>query len=185
MEELAALVVRSRSGDLDAYAEIVRRFQDMAYGYAFSLLGDFHLAEDASQEAFLQAHRDLAKLRVPAAFPGWFRKIVLKHCDRIARGKRRTIQSLKAAAEELSKEPTPADRAEQDELHKAVLAAIRSLPERERNVTTLFYIDGYSQLDIAGFLDMPVTTVNDRLHASRKRPRHSQGERVRAELWLR
>jgi DNA-directed RNA polymerase specialized sigma24 family protein len=51
MEEVRSLVVRARGGDLEAYGEIVRRFQDMAYGYAYSILGDFHLAEDAAQEA--------------------------------------------------------------------------------------------------------------------------------------
>ena len=70
MEELASLVVRARAGDLKAYGQVVRRFQDMAYGYAYSLLGDFHLAEDAAQEAFVQAYRDLGKLAIPAAFPG-------------------------------------------------------------------------------------------------------------------
>ena len=66
-EQLASILVRVRTGDLDAYGEVVRRFQDMAFGYAFSLVGDFHLAEDAAQEAFLQAYRDLSALREPAA----------------------------------------------------------------------------------------------------------------------
>lgn len=59
MEELGTVVERARAGDLDAYREIVRRFQDMAYGYAYAMLGDFHLAQDAAQEAFIQAYRDL------------------------------------------------------------------------------------------------------------------------------
>ena len=50
-EELRSLVVRALAADLDAYGEIVRRFQDMAYGYAYSILGDLHLAEDAAQKA--------------------------------------------------------------------------------------------------------------------------------------
>ena len=70
VEELGSLVVRARSGSLDAYGAIVRRFQDLAYGYAYSLLGDFHLAEDVAQEAFLEAYRHLVDLREPAAFPG-------------------------------------------------------------------------------------------------------------------
>ena len=87
MEELKLLVTRSRAGDVDAYGEIVRRFQDMAYGYAYSVLGDFHLSQDAAQEAFIEAYRCLGNLREPAAFPGWFRRIVFKHCDRLRRRK--------------------------------------------------------------------------------------------------
>ena len=54
-------------------------------------------------------------------------------------------------------------------MHDGVLAAIRALPEHERMATTLFYIDGYSQKEIADFLEVPVSTVKNRLHASRKR----------------
>lgn len=169
MEELKSLVARAQSGDLDAYGEIVRRFQDMAYGYAFSILGDFHLAEDAAQEAFIHAYRDLANLREPAAFPGWFRRIVFKYCDRLTRRKRVPTAPLDVAAGLSSGEPGPAEVAEKREMKDAVLAAIRALPENERIATTLYYINGYSQEDIAEFLEVPETTVNNRLHASRKR----------------
>jgi hypothetical protein len=84
---------------MDAYGEIVRRFQDMAVGYAHALLGDFHLAEDAAQEAFLRAYLDLGKLHESAAFPGWFRRIVFKHCDRVRRKKTLHAVPLDGAGE--------------------------------------------------------------------------------------
>ena len=71
-------LIKARSGDIDAFACIVREFQDMAVGYAYSVLGDLGLAEDAAQEAFIEAYENLAKLRKPEAFAGWFRKIVFK-----------------------------------------------------------------------------------------------------------
>jgi DNA-directed RNA polymerase specialized sigma24 family protein len=78
---VTALVAGARAGDVDAYAAIVARFQDMAVGYAFAVLRDASLAEDAAQEAFLEAFRRLSDLRDPAAFPGWFRRVVFKQCD--------------------------------------------------------------------------------------------------------
>ena len=169
MKELRQLVEQAQSGDLAAFGAMVRRFQDMAYGYAYSLLRDFHLAEDAAQEAFVQAYRDLPALRKPAAFPGWFRKIVFKHCDRLTRGKRPPTVPLEAALGQLSTERDPASDAVEREMKDRVLAEIEALPEDERLVTTLFYIDGYSHKDIAEFLEAPATTINNRLHASRKR----------------
>ena len=59
VEDIEALVVRAQAGDLDAYGRIVCRFQDMAFGYAYTILGDLHLAEDAAQEAFTRGYRDL------------------------------------------------------------------------------------------------------------------------------
>ena len=169
MEELKSLVTRAQSGDLDAYGEMVRRFQDMAYGYAYSILGDFHHAEDAAQEAFIEAYRDLAALRAPAAFPGWLRRIVFKHCDRLTRHRRASPAPLATAREVVSREPGPVQAAEAREMKDAVLAAIRALPDNERTATTLFYINGYTQQEIADFLEVPVTTVNNRLYASRRR----------------
>jgi RNA polymerase sigma factor (sigma-70 family) len=169
VSELAELVISARDSDLDAYGEIVRRFQDMAYGYAYSLLGDFHLAEDAAQEAFIEAYRCLRNLREPAAFPGWFRRIVFKHCDRIRRRRRLPTTALESAEAVVSAQSDPASAVERNEMAEQVLAAIRSLPEDQRTVTTLFYINGYSQRDVAEFLDWPVTTVNNRLHAARKK----------------
>src|SRR5919205_827632 len=96
MASLESLIMRARGGDADAYAAVVWRFQDMAVGYGYALLRDFQLAEDAAQEAFLEAYRSLPALREPAAFPGWFRRIVFKHCDRMTRGQRLVTVPLQA-----------------------------------------------------------------------------------------
>ena len=80
----------------------------MAYGCAYSVLGDLELAEDAAQEAFLEAWRNLGKLRNPAAFPGWFRRIVRFRCSRLVRGKRVTTVPLEAAGEVSAPGPSPA-----------------------------------------------------------------------------
>ena len=182
MEELRALVLRTRGGDLGAFEQIVRRFQDMAYGCAYSLLGDFHLAEDASQEAFIEAYRQLRQLRDPDAFPGWFRRIVFKHCHRITRRKRVESVSLDAAPAPASADVGPAQAAERREIREKVLDAVRALPEHERMATTLFYINGYSQKEVAEFLEVPVTTVKNRLYTSRKQLKERMFAMVSDEL---
>lgn len=169
MDEVWSLINRARSGDLEAFGELVRRFQDMAYGCAYAVLGDFHLAEDAAQEAFLEAYRGLSSLSQPKAFPGWLRRIVLRRCNRLTRRKSLSTAPIEAAEKVASGAPDPAIVAERADMKDKVIAAIKALPENERMVTTLFYINGYSQNDIARFLEVPVTTVKNRLHASRKR----------------
>src|SRR5713101_8938653 len=104
MTSLESLVEKTRDDDDDAYETIVRRFQDMAVGYGYSMLRDFQLAEDAAQEAFLEAYRNLDKLREPLAFPGWFRRIVFKQCDRITRNRSFAIVPLEAAEDRASQE---------------------------------------------------------------------------------
>lgn len=99
------LVNRARDGDTDAYADLVRRFQDMAVGYAYGILRDFQLAEDAAQEAFFEAYRTLSKLRQPAAFPGGFRRIVFKQCDRIMR--KHTVPTVSIEHVMIHDDPVP------------------------------------------------------------------------------
>src|SRR5215475_7985308 len=94
VEEIAPLIARAtaaraaRAEKSQAFGEIVRRFQDFAFACAYAMLGDFHLAEDAAQEAFLSAWRNLDQLRKPEAFPGWFKRIIFTQCSRLTRGRR-------------------------------------------------------------------------------------------------
>lgn len=168
MKELGLLVVQAQNGDVDAFGEIVRRFQNMALGYAYSILGAFDLAEDAVQEAFIDAWSVLPSVQHPEAFPGWFKRVVFKHCDRLTRRKRVPVVPLSEVADVPSNAPGPMENVSQADLRATVLEAVQALPASERTVTTLFYIDGYSQSDISDFLEVPVTTVNNRLHLSRK-----------------
>lgn len=171
MTSLESLVDKVRQGDDDAYEVIVRRFQDMAVGYGYSILRDFQLAEDAAQEAFLEAYRNLDKLREPAAFPGWFRRIVFKQCDRITRIRFFAVTALDAAEDGASQEPTQADDVEKREMSDRILTAVDSLPDHERAAAMLYYISGYSQNEVADFLGVPVTTIKKRLYSARNRLR--------------
>ena len=182
MSELKELVVRAKAKDEDSYSEIVRRFQDMAYGYAYSMLGDHSQAEDAAQQAFVQAYKDLNNLHEPAAFPGWFRRILLTQCYRIKRRKRLPTVPLDEVMDVAALEPGPQDMAEMNEVRDVVRSAINSLPSKERIVTTLYYIDGYSQNEIGEFLNVPVTTVDGRIRTSRKRLKERMIKMVKEEL---
>ena len=167
-QEVETLIIQAQSGDRNAFGAIVREFQGMAVGYAYSLIGDFGLAEDAAQEAFVQAYLDLRMLQEPRAFPSWFRRLVFKFCDRQFRGKRLWFEPIDEASAMPSEAASPMRHAQSKEICDRIMAAIQALPEHERVVTTLFYIDGYSQAEVGEFLDVPVSTVKSRLHRARK-----------------
>ncbi len=171
MEVLQSLVIAAQNGDLDAFGLIVQRFQGMAYTSAYAMLEDAQLAEDVAQEAFIEAYLNLPKLREPAAFPGWFRRIVFKQGDRVLRGKHLTTVPLEPATSfDLPVDDlNPIHLAENSEMQGFVRGAIEALPEHERIVTLLFYVDGYTLKDIGAFLEIPVTTVKKRLYDARKR----------------
>ena len=168
IEHLRAALERAKAGDLDGFASLVERFQDMAVGYAYSVLGDFHLAEDAAQEAFLEACPNLHKVYGPEAFPGWLKRIVFKNCDRILRRKKVASTQLEDADLVAGTDGSPESAAEARELEVEIREAVGSLPPTTRSAITLFYVSDYSQREICEFLGIPATTLKSRLHRGRK-----------------
>ena len=187
-EEIGLLIARAtearaaRSEKSQAFGEIVYRFQDLAFACAYSVLGDFHLAQDTAQEAFITAWRNLDQLRKPEAFPGWFKRIVLTQCNRQTRGKHVATVDMEAAANVPMAGGDPATTYEQKEERARILCAMRELPEHERMATILFYVADYSQNEIAAFLEVPVTTVKKRLHSARGRLRERMVEMLQETL---
>lgn len=169
-EALSTIVTAAQRGDLEAFSALVRRFQSAAYASAYVMLKDTQLAEDVTQEAFIEAYLKLSNLREPAAFPGWFHRIIIKQGDRLIRGKHLSVQPFEAtpAFDIPLLELNPALIVERRETQRTVQAAIEALTERERVVIHLFYGTGYSLKDISTFLEVPLTTVKKRLFDARK-----------------
>lgn len=177
MDDLTRLITQASAArgaardQRQAFDRIVRRFQDLAFACAYGVLGDFGQAEDAAQEAFLTAWRHLDHLKTPEAFPGWLRRIVLTHCGRQTRGGRLDTVPLDTLRDLPSPDGDPYQALARRETRDEVREAILGLPEHERVVTALYYINDYSQPDIAAFLEVPLTTVKKRLYSARQRLR--------------
>src|SRR5262245_30494626 len=165
--DLERAVRAAAGGDLDAFAELTRRFQHMAFGYALSFVRDFGQAEDVVQEAFVAAWYALPTLADPAAFAGWLRGIVRHRAHRVRRRKHFECVPLTDADTVAAGAPTADRRVERRQEVGNVLAAIAELPRALREVVALYYVHDCSHQDIATFLGVPVTTVNNRLHAAR------------------
>lgn len=166
---LEAIIHQVQQGQTDAFGALVERFQDMAVGYSYSILGDFGLAEDAAQDAFLNAYLALAQLRTPAAFPGWFRRIVFKQCDRLVRGKKQLFVPIEHAEGIVDPNADLLNGIVLNETKETVHRAISTLPLHEREVVALFYIGQHSHKEIAAFLELPLSTVKSRLYSARQR----------------
>ena len=172
MHDLTDLLVRAQAQDARAYAQVVKHLQDLAVGYGYSILGDFHLAEDAAQEAFLEAYENLPRIQVLETFPGLLRKIVHKHCDRLTRrGHRYRFMSAGVAIENIAidSDPNPEEQMEEQEMKQLIREAMEDLSREEREIVSLFYISNHSQNEIAAFLDLSLHTVKNRLRSARKR----------------
>jgi RNA polymerase sigma factor (sigma-70 family) len=150
------------------FAQLVREHYAPALRYAGRLLRDASEAEDCVQEAFAEAFLQLHTLRDPEAIAGWLRSIVRHRCLR--RLRRRDLTLLPSTAEleglEGAEHAAPDARNEQRAFARRLLEL---LPPRERELVTLFYLKECSQQEIASFLGLPLSTVNNRLHDARER----------------
>jgi RNA polymerase sigma-70 factor (ECF subfamily) len=151
-----------------SFNALIYHFHNMAYGYAHAYLSDPLLAEEAVQEAFIVAYYALESLRIPHAFPTWLRRIVYSECHRILRRRTPLSQPLDAVVDVAAAQPSPQQILETRELQNAVHAAIQALPLAQRIPILLYYIDDYSQEEIAQFLDLSVAAVKKRLERARR-----------------
>ena len=163
-------IERVLAGNKNAFAEIVTMFRDMARSVATARLGDAALAEDAVQEAFLAAFIKLPLLRDPEAFPGWFRTILLRHCDRIRARHERALPALDEDAAAWARDDTDPCRMYARRLDRLMVRRILdSLPGVAREACIQRYVHGRPYEDIAGLLNIPQGTVKRRLHDAKQR----------------
>lgn len=164
------LVERAKEGDAAAIAELYRRYWRAARATAYGVTADLDLAEDAASEAFYAALDNLADLKDPQRFGPWLRAIVVRTAGHL---KAARINEHGGEPHTLPDEqcPPPDAGLEQRELTAMVYEAVRNLSETLREAMSLFYFEGYSVKDAAGFLDVPVGTLKRRLHQGRRRLR--------------
>lgn len=171
----ADLVRMARSGNPDAYGELIRRYQREIYCPACIPVEDRFEAEDLTQEAFLRAWLNLDLLSDPAKFAPWLRRIVFGASIDWLRVFRPDLYRLSdtGTAFELSDQPahheSPLARLEAIELRQRIWDAVGRLPPRYRLPLTLFHFDGLSHGKVAEALRLPVSTVRSLVTRARQK----------------
>ena len=157
----AALVERARRGDQDAFATLATATVDRSYALAYRILRDPHLAQDATQQALLNAWQHLPALREPELFEAWLHRLVVRACYTEARRDRRWTARVRLIPSDTD---TVADDAaaiaDRDELERG----FRRLSPEQRAVLVLHHYLGYPLTEIAATLEIPVGTARSRLH---------------------
>ena len=175
-EDDQALVKRSQEGELDAFNRLVERYQGRVFGLAYSMLGNRAAAEDATQESFTSAYRNIRGFR-GGSLRAWLLRIASNACiDVIRSSKRRQETSLEAATQDTgfdvpSTEESPEDYAMRNELRQEIQLGLESLPEDQRLAVTLVDIQGLDYEEAAGAMGTSLGTLKSRLSRGRFRLR--------------
>src|SRR2546421_2011923 len=153
-----ALVERARNGDVNAYETLVQHYQELAFRVAYQVTGDAADAEDAAQEAFVNAYYALGRFRPGAPFRPWLLRIVANEArNRRMAAHRRTTLAQRALVAQTSGEaaPSPEKAAEADEFRATLVASLRRPRRGGRPVPAYRLVFHLSQGGEAGALQWP------------------------------
>lgn len=171
------LIERCRSGDREAFDELVRRYEKQAYHLAYRLSGNYDDASDVVVEAFVRVFQGLHTFRGEANFGTWLHRVVVNtFLDMRKRSKGRQNVSLEEQIElngdTLTREiedtrPGPQELVEQEEREEVLQRAIAQLSPERRILIVLYHFENLSYEEIAQMLHLPVGTVKSRLNRAR------------------
>jgi RNA polymerase sigma-70 factor, ECF subfamily len=171
----SALIANARRGNLNAFNELVLRYQDRVFSLAYRILNEPASAADATQDAFINAYRRLESYR-GGSFGAWLARIATNTCyDELRRRKRRPatpIEELPGAEQDdgpaLAAEGlTPEQAIQQAELSRAIERCIRGLHVDQRTVLVLSDVEGMDYQTIATTTGANLGTVKSRLSRAR------------------
>src|SRR5262245_44549045 len=158
-----ALVERAREGDEDAFTQLVDLNGDRCFAIAFRILRDVERAKDAVQQAFLQAWRELPRLRDPERFDVWLYRLLVNACYQEARSHRRWTTHVRVLPFE---GPSAPDEIVSVDDRDALQRAFERLSPEHRAVFVMHHSAGLPLATIAEVVGVPVGTVKSRLHHS-------------------
>ena len=168
--EITILVDKAKTGDRDAYGELVTRFQSSVYAMALTKVRDPLAAQELAQEVFVHAMRKLPQLRDARCFAGWLRQITARMAiNRLTR--RGPLFGADPAVLDAVPCDTrgPVDELELREAKAGLHVGLGKLKTEDRATLEAFYLKGRSLKQMAREFDAPVGTIKRRLHVARQR----------------
>lgn len=165
------LIEQTLSGNQDAFAELVTRYQDRLYNVVYHIVNDREDASDIVQETFLQSYTNLSRFRMSSRFYTWIYRIAFNISIGTLRQKKRKV-SMEQIMEDYgeciaAKGESPEHKITREESSKLLWEAINRLPEEYKTPLVLREMEDASYDDIAEILHVPVGTVRSRLHRAR------------------
>ena len=170
------LIRRVLDGDQGAFTTLVNKYQKSVHALVWRKIGDFHIAEEITQDVFLKVYKRLSTLKRPELFPGWLYVIATRDCVSWLRKKELPTKSLDAMStdelEEICYAQYEANRGEAaaiEHQREFIKRLLQKLPESERTVVTLYYLAEMKSEEISMFLGVSSNTIRSRLRRARER----------------
>ena len=159
------LAIDARNGDLEAFRAIVLRYSNAMLSVAFSVLGDFHEAQDVTQEAFVKCFHRLHTLKDPARLGSWLYSIAYRTSLDFLKKKKAALPYSETIALHTDDVRSWLDR---HVMKQSIWRALQTLDEKSRTDVVLYYVSDWSMKQIGQFLHLSVPAVESRLRRAKE-----------------
>jgi RNA polymerase sigma factor (sigma-70 family) len=163
------LIARCKGGDRDAHYKLYRLYSRAMYNVSFRITGREEDAEDALQEAFISAFKNLDSYRGDAAFGAWLKRIVVNKAINVVKKRRHELMP-EDEQWDVAEEEAPVEYKEELTVER-VKSAIEQLPDGYRAVLSLYLLEGYDHQEIAEILNVSESTSKSQLNRAKNKLR--------------
>ena len=160
---IGSLVIKSQAGNSDAFAELYGLTYNHVYNYAVHYLKDIYLAQDAVQDTYIHALKNIRKINDPTLFIAWINQIAFHTCFDMCKKQNSSYGVIDPNLLELEKDEyighNPEDNYEKNDEIRLLQEAINALPFHEKQVIVMRYYNDLKLEEIAGALSISRSTV--------------------------
>ncbi|MGM0901899.1 MAG: RNA polymerase sigma factor [Bacillota bacterium] len=173
MEEEQQWIKDVLSGNKQAYAHIINKYKNQVYATILRMTKDPYDAQDLVQEAFIKVYNQLEKYDGKGAFSSWLYRVAINHCMDEFRKKRYKMKQVEIREDQITNPNHPEVVFMKKEKNRQLEKLIRTLPEDERMIILLRYVNELSYIEIGELVGLPVSSVRNKLHRAKKKLRDS------------
>lgn len=167
-----SVILRAQNGDSESFVLLVEKYKNAVFTVCYSLLKDYHDANDAAQETFIKAYKNVKRFNFDSSFQTYITRIAINTCKDEFRKKARQNENISIDSDEnlceiKDSSDTPEAAFEKKERREKVRRAIGDLPQKYREVIVLRDLNGISYDEIAKILKTSTGTVKSRINRAR------------------
>lgn len=173
MEEERQWIEEVLAGNKQAYAQIINKYKNQLYATILRMTKNPQDAQDLVQEAFIKVYHQLEKFEGKGTFSSWIYRVAINHCMDEFRKKRYKMQQLEISEDQVMNPNHPEVIFLKKEKNRQLERLIGTLPEEERIIILLRYVNELSYSEISDLVEIPVSSVRNKLHRAKKKLRET------------
>lgn len=173
MDEEQLWIQQVLAGDKEAYSHIINKYKNQLYATVLRMTRNPQDAQDFVQDAFIKVYRNLDKYKADGPFASWLYRVAINHCMDAFRKKQYSTVQVEIDEEKVVNPNHPEIIFLKNEKSRQLERLVATLPNDERLIILLRYVNEVTYEEISEIMDIPISTVRNKLHRAKKKMRET------------